>query len=281
MSLETLTGNLRDAYKQLQLGTMLHVDQLMNERRHNANLRGQCFYTADGEIYFLDDVNKTPTLAITREAQNPVLQNIDDALDQLTNNGNYLPSQADVQQALVAPDTVLITLPSLCLSGKDKEWRYLEIGTTPAKYNQLNGEQRKFAERVYGQGDDFVHNMKRLNSADISNTRIYVLNPDYVRQHAEAGAIARASWLNFFYVDSLFYSDERYFNYHDRVRGVRRGASVSEQEAPGGRDAQKTTPYREQGAVLGPSVQEILEYSASFVPEIVREQYEVGLRNPI
>ena len=33
MTLETITGNLRDAYRQLQPGTMLHADELMNERR--------------------------------------------------------------------------------------------------------------------------------------------------------------------------------------------------------------------------------------------------------
>ena len=150
MSLETITGNLRDAYKQLQPGTMLHVDELMNERRTNADLRNQWFYTADGEVYFLGTAGN-PTLAMTREAHNPVLLNIDDAFEQLTKNHNYRPSQADVQQALTAPETELITLLKLRLSGDDDEWRHLEIGTTPSKYNRLNDEERKFAERVFAQ----------------------------------------------------------------------------------------------------------------------------------
>src|SRR3989344_8260055 len=116
MSLETITGNLRDAYKQLQPGTMLHVDQLMNERRTNTDLRNQGFYTADGEVYYLDGAGN-PTLAMTREAHNPVLQHIDDAFDQLTKNQNYRPSQEEVQQALAAPETSLITLSRLRLSG--------------------------------------------------------------------------------------------------------------------------------------------------------------------
>ncbi|MBS3121014.1 hypothetical protein J4420_04825 [Candidatus Woesearchaeota archaeon] len=45
MSLESITKNLRDGYKQLQPGTMLHVDELMNERQTNAELRTQWFYT--------------------------------------------------------------------------------------------------------------------------------------------------------------------------------------------------------------------------------------------
>src|SRR3989344_8362614 len=194
MSLETITGNLRDAYKQLQPGTMLHVDQLMNERRTNADLRNQWFYTADGEVYFLGAAGN-PTLAMTREVHNPVLQNIDDAFDQLTRKQNYLPSQEDVQQALAAPETALIALPKLRLSGDEKEWRYLEIGTTPSKYKKLNDEERKLAERVYGKGDDFVQNMEMLKKAKIGETRIFVLHPDYVRKQAAEGAVARASWL--------------------------------------------------------------------------------------
>ncbi len=129
MTLENFFGNLKDAYKQLQPGTMLHVDQLINERRTNEELRNQWFYTADGEIYFLDGVSKTPTLAITREAQNPVLQHIDDAFDQLLNNHNYRVLQADFAKALTAPDTVLVALPNLRLQGNDAEWRYLKIRT--------------------------------------------------------------------------------------------------------------------------------------------------------
>src|SRR3989344_8852243 len=99
MSLETITGNLRDAYRQLQPGTMLHVDELMNERRTHADeqvckeLRKQWFFTADGEIYFWDGVSKTSTLAITREAHNPVLQNLDVAFELSTKYGIYRPTR--------------------------------------------------------------------------------------------------------------------------------------------------------------------------------------------
>ena len=240
MSLETITGNLRDGYKQLQPGTMLHVDQLMNERRTNEELRRNSFYTADGEIYLLDGARKTPTLAMTREAHNPVLQNIDAAFEQLVNNHNYRVSQTDVQQTLAASDTILVALPNLRLNNKhDVEFSYLPLGTTPAKYNKLNDEERKLAQRVYGQEDDFAQNMKMLKDAGIGETRIWVLNPDYVRKHAAEGAIARASWLYNFDSNSQFYADDRGIDDHSRVRGVR-GASVSEQGASEGRSAQKS-----------------------------------------
>ena len=223
MTLETITGNLRDGYKQLQPGTMLHVDQLMNERRTNEELCSQWFYTADGEVYFLDGARKTPALAMTREAHNPVLKNIDSAFDQLTKKHDYRVLQPDFEQALAVIDTVLIALPTLRLSKHDAEFSYLPIGTAPSKYNKLNEEERKFAERVYGQGDIFAKNMKKLKDADISETRIWVLNPDYVQKHAAEGAIARASWLIIFDGDSLFNADVRDVGNRYRVRGVRRG----------------------------------------------------------
>ena len=228
MLLETITGNLRDAYQQLQPGTMLHVDQLMNERRTHADgqvrqeLCNQWFYTADGEVYFLDGAGKTPTLAITREAHNPVLQHIDDAFEQLTQNHNYRLSQTDAGKAVSALDTVLIALPKLRLYKHDSEFSYLVIGTTPRKYGKLNEEERKFAERVYGQEDDFVQNMKMLDKAKIDETRIFVLNPDYVLKQAAEGAVGRASWLSLFYYNSNFNAIDRYIYNRNSVRGVRK-----------------------------------------------------------
>ncbi len=230
MSLETITGNLRDGYKQFQLGTMLHVDQLMNERRDNADLRNQWFYTADGMVYFLDGVNKTPTLAITREAYNPVLLHIDNAFEQLTKNKNYHPNIRDVQRALAAPDTVFIALPNLRLFQPNYSlFQCLALGTTPSKYSKLNYEERKLAERVYGQGEDFAQNMEMLKKAKIGETRIFVLNPDYVRKHAENGAVALASSLGTLdYGISDFSAIVRGVDIRNRVRGVRKEVIVKD-----------------------------------------------------
>ncbi|MEK6900650.1 MAG: hypothetical protein AABX05_05990, partial [Nanoarchaeota archaeon] len=170
MTLETITGNLRDAYKQLQPGTMLHADELMNERRTNLELRDQHFNTADGAVYFLDGYNKTPTLALTREARNPVLQNIDPAFEQLVNNHNYLVSEAELKLVKKAVDTLLVKLAVLRLAGGNSEYLSLRIGTTPSEYNELNKPERSFAERVYGQGDDFIKNMALLKGEGISET---------------------------------------------------------------------------------------------------------------
>ncbi len=217
-TLETITGDIR-AYARLQPGTMLHVDQLMHERRSNPELCDKSFYTADGELYFLQ--GGTPTLAITREKDNLVLRHLDDAFTQLTTTVNYRPNAGEAQQSIGAPETVLIDLTKLRLRGDDAEWRYLGISTT--KYDKLQPEERTLAERVYGQGDEFGLSMVLLKEAGVQETRIYVLNPAYVQKEAEQGPLGRASWLISFYSDSYFNADDRVVYLHGRFRGVRLG----------------------------------------------------------
>ena len=131
---------------------------------------------------------------------------------------------------------------------------------------------------MYGQGNDFVQNMEMLKRAEISETRILVLNPDYVRRYASEGAFARVSGLSSFNYDSRFNTFDRDFNNLSRIRGVPKKTD-REQSSTAGADAQTAgSPFREQGAILGPSVDEVLTYSASYVPEGVREQYKAGLQ---
>lgn len=107
MALEDVTGNLL-AYKELEPGTFQHVDQLMTERRTNHGLRDQGFYTADGELY---TVQKEGNLwAITREPQNLVLQNIDEAYRQLTGQCDYFPEAEAGRASLEHEDTVVVDL---------------------------------------------------------------------------------------------------------------------------------------------------------------------------
>ena len=276
-TLETITGNLKDAYKQIQPGTMQHVDQLMTQRRTNPELRSQWFYPADGAVYSVD--NGTPTLRMTREAVNPVLNNIDDAFTQLTTTHNYTVLPSDFDAVKSAADTIAIDVTKLTLQGNEKEWGYLAISTT--EYNTLNPEQRKLAERVYGQGTDFVANMQMLNDAGITETKVYVLNPEYIKEHAKNGAVARASWLYDFISYSFFSAYVRGIDSGSRVRGVRREGERSE-PTPAGRDA-KTAPVPQAPVVTPemspPTFNQVREYSTRFVPDVAREQFEAGLRN--
>src|SRR3989338_6039667 len=112
MTLENVTGNLL-AYKKLVPGTFQHVDQLTTERRTNHGLRNEWFYTADGELYTVQEGKHL--WVITREPQNLVLKNIDEAYWQLTGQGNYFPDTEAAQTSLKHKDSVVIDLKELKL----------------------------------------------------------------------------------------------------------------------------------------------------------------------
>ena len=220
--LENITGNLRDAYKLIVPGTMRHVDELMRERRENIELRNQWFYTADGEVYSLE--NKTPTLWVTREATNPVLKNIEDAFEQLITKGNYLVTPADFEAVRNASDTVSIDLTQLGLQKDNKEYQHLKIDTSK-KLGKYNAEQQKLLRRIYGPTDEnYSANMQMLRTEKITETSIYVLALDYIKKHVENNPVGRASWLNIFNSNSNFDANVHSVNYHDRLRGVSRSS---------------------------------------------------------
>ncbi len=217
-SLENIPGNLKDACKLSVPGKNRHVDEIMTERRTNEELRKLWFYTADGELYFMD--GGKPKLAMTREPDNLVLRHIDDAFTQLTSGGNYVPHPAEAERAIKASTTEVFDLTKLNPKKYDNEFSFIEVSTT--NYNSLNPEQRRLAERVYGKGNDFVLNMAMLKQSGINTTRVYVLDPEYVKEHANRGPIGRGSWLNNFYSDSSFIANDRNINNRGRLRGVRR-----------------------------------------------------------
>ena len=231
--LENILGNLPEAYALVDPETMLHSDELQLERLTNRELRNLSFYTADGNLY---DVHEGKArLSITRRDHNSVLRNINDAFAQLTSSGNYHPKREEALEAIAAESTVSIDLTQLRLQGDGKEWGYLAIPTQ--NYGTLSPEERKLAERVHGSGDAFVHVMKMLADANIKETRVYVLNPEYVQKEAQEGPLGRASWLYGFVNYSYFDAFVRGIYDYYRLRGVRRRvASVSEPGAHSVRD---------------------------------------------
>ncbi len=308
MTLETIVDNLRNGYNLLQPGTMLHADQLTTERRTEAELRGQCFYTADGPLYSVE--SGVPTLFLTRESDNLVLRHLSDAVnssyDQLVdrNNGNYHPGAEEAQTAMHAKDTLRIDLTKLRLNGDDVEWRYLEIGT--ANYDQLNPEERKLAERYFGLNNDFVQNMDVLQRAGISNTKVYVLNPAYVQREAQNGPVGRASWLANFNIGSLAYASSRAIFIRGALRGVRRVVAPqlsergeeSHERFPKGKSRVKRlesasgvtrgrAPEKEEVLVAsaavpemkGSTIKDILQFSRDYVAPKVWADYEAGVRH--
>lgn len=271
MTLETIFDNLRDGYNQLEPGTFLHADQLMAEQVQDAGLRNQSFYVADGPLYSLEGKKQTPTLWLSREADNLVLRHLNDKVnssyDQLVNTGNFRPNSQEARKAMQAKDTLRVDLTKLHLQGNEAEWRYLEISTTD--YNTLNAEERKLVERWYGQGKAFVTAMKTLKRAGINETRVYVLNPTYLDKEAKERPLGRAGWRGGFNISAGSYANDRIVNNRNGLRGVRL-------EVPAGRAAPKVPPAPQE--IKPPSIEEFLRYTTPFVAEVNREQFAAGLQ---
>ena len=210
MSLETITGNLQLGYEKLVSGTMLSAHQLMSERRNSSAFKHESFYTSDGVVYFLNGADKVPTLAMTGENCNPVLRNIGTAYKELTKGNNYYVSPQDLEIILADSNTALVSLPSLRLSKDSSEVSYLDIEFFLDQV--MNDDERKLAKRIYGpRGEDYVGNMAMIQHARVTIPRIYVLSPDYIREHAQKGAIARASILSGL-LNGPFYTGDCSFN---------------------------------------------------------------------
>ncbi len=227
VTIETIVGSLFDVYREVVPGTFFHSDQLTNERRTHPNeqertqLQSRYFYTADGIIYSLQ--KGVPTLSITREEDNLVLRHLNDEVNnpysQLITRKNYYPDSTETQQAISAAQTVTIDLTKLRFFQRSWDVCCLAVPTT--MYDELNAEERKLAERVYGQGKDFIANMNMLNENNVKWAAIYVLNPDYVREIAQSGPIARACWLNNIYNNAGFIAYDNCVNALNHLRGNR------------------------------------------------------------
>jgi hypothetical protein len=203
-NLETITGSLENALAKADRRTIQHAWEITNDRRTQTELREQWFWTADFPMYRLEDGEAV--LYFAAGEYNLVFANIGDAAPQIKATGNYMPSKKDEARVVRSGrggKTLRIPLSDLALQEENAERCFFEIDT--AGYAALNPAQRALAERIYGKGEDFRLNMKVLREEGrIAATKIYVLNPKYIREHARTGAIGRVSWLDDFYDGLLF-----------------------------------------------------------------------------
>ena len=226
MALENVTGNLL-AYKELEPGTFQHADQLTTERRTNHELRSQWFYTADGELY---TVKKGEHLwVLTREPQNLVLNNIDEAYRQLTSQGNYFPDAETANTSLEHKDSVVIDLKGLRLENNNVQYGHFVVD--PKAVKKLNSEQRRAVQRIYGPDEEsFGLNMEMFAGAGITPS-VFVLMPGYVRdtlKSHDTEFLALAGFLYDFYGSSSFSTGGRSVYINGSLRGVRRGSGSKE-----------------------------------------------------
>jgi hypothetical protein len=225
MSLETVTGTLLQAYQQLDPNTIQHAAEIMMDRRTDESLRNRYGWTADFPIYTKEEGG---VLYLAPRKHNLIFRNIEDAAAQLRETGNYKPKPEEAAAVIASAtsgETLKVKLSDVRLIRNNNEWSCLNIST--ADYDALNEAERTFAERIYGQGEDFKKNMRMLKEAKITTTRALVLHPDYIAKNAKDGAIGRLGWLYYFDFDSSFSAGDWYPDSgHGGLRGVRRGVGV-------------------------------------------------------
>ncbi|MBI5390155.1 hypothetical protein HZB02_01590, partial [Candidatus Woesearchaeota archaeon] len=165
-------------------------------------------------------------------AANPLMANMEEAASQLIKTGNYLvPAvQRDAVLASVNEGTTLkVKLADLDLERYDDEFSFFTINS--AALETLNSAQHALGDRVYGALQQY---MGILAEKRITKTRIYFLNPGYVKKVVKKAmvdvektidgdiAVARASWLDNFNLNSIFSASGRNVGIRSAVRGVRR-----------------------------------------------------------
>ena len=227
MALENIfaaKGTLKQCFEKIVSETILHSDEIQEKRLVDEEFRKLGSWTADFPLYVLD--GKEAVLYLARRDNNLVFQNINNAVEQILKTRNYKVNSDDAQQVITAESTLKIPLSELKLECLDDEWGYFKINTS--KYDELNSLQRAFAERVHGSGEQFGKVMGLL-AETIKETKIYTLNPDYVKNNAEDNAIARVCWLNYFDNYSNFYAGNWFVDGYDgALCGVRREKVVAE-----------------------------------------------------
>ena len=236
-TLETLVGPLAEIFPKFYRSTILHADQLTNKRRTEEDeekrleLRNIYFHTADSSMYTVEKVSRRNEafLYLGREPTNPIFNNIEEATQQLIRTGNYIlttEKRGEIDAVITAEDTLKVKLSDLELQKPKDRISFFDIHTNNHYFYKLNPEQQSVAERIYGQGDDFKENMEMFYEGGITRTRVYVLNPDYVKKNVPRdGALVRASGLSEHVMDNDFINDIWIVGNRAGLHGVRnRGA---------------------------------------------------------
>ncbi len=149
----------------------------------------------------------------------------------LDGKGHDRPLNEEAMAAKAAPDTLVVLMSKLRLSGTERELRYLEIRTedgfinTADGYQTPNDEEQKVMQRLGYTAENLT--MLHDSTQKVQTIRLFVLNPAYVQEEAardsKKSSFWRASRLNVFYGGSNFDAVSRDVDDQGHLRGVRRG----------------------------------------------------------
>ena len=217
-------GPLAEIAPRLERGTEWTAQQHMNARRTEPDLekrqalRNRWYYTNDAS---LNSVEKGKSVIYLGRGE-LIFDNLVDAVRQLIQNDNYRPPEETAYAFKRAPTTIRANHDDLGLKKHDDEFSYFVIKTLKGR-DGLNPVQIVVAERPYGQAEDFEDNMKMLHDAGINETRVWVPNPEYVKQmNSKGGPIVRAGRLFDFGIGSGFDASGRGVDFpYFALRGVR------------------------------------------------------------
>ncbi|MCX6707868.1 MAG: hypothetical protein NT001_07085 [Candidatus Woesearchaeota archaeon] len=142
-------GPLAETFAKLDPSSIQHSDEICADRISDKDLRNKWFWTADGAVYTVE--NDEVILYLTRREENPVINNIKEAIDQLIQTQNYVPKQEDLEAAINSKNTLRIKLSDLDIIKDNDEHSHFEINTS--EYNKLNETQRALCLEKVTEGD--------------------------------------------------------------------------------------------------------------------------------
>ena len=187
MDLENIMVEDAEDLSKLDRNTIQHSDEINTERANNEALRKEwrgsftSIMTADCAVYTVEDGEVV--LYLTRGKYNLILNNFEEAIKQLKENGSYVPKKDELEKAINAETTLRIKISDL---GKLRDMdSFVAFVVDPRYLRALNDSQRHLTERAYGQNDDLEKNIAALSFVEV--TGIFLLNPDYVKTNVKEG----------------------------------------------------------------------------------------------
>jgi len=241
LMLETIKDNLANGYKRLEKGTFQEAAEIQIQRRSDNSLRNNWFYTANLPLFRMNDGILEYGLSGRKTFDAIAGADIQDFTAQILENGVFRLTQSQKNQLEESSsDIVWAKADELGLKKDNDEWSYFPIRTSDLNAEKLNASQRLFAAKAHGSMDskygpeqklsDYGKTMEMLRPM-ISQTRIWLPTQNHITKYVKEGdTVARASWLGSFGSDSVFGASDRGVDFHDALRGVRKGVAEGDSE---------------------------------------------------
>jgi hypothetical protein len=168
-NLEYVVGNMLVCYDQLVPETIQTSAEITTERRLNPLLEDRDLLTSNFTIF-----GRQVLYFGGREA-NPILNDVRNAAYSffLEVNNKFTPPDtrfADIILSTIRKNTIMLNYSDLSLSEREEGNSRLFINTSNPP--SLGSADRVLAEKVFGEGDDFMPNMNMLAARSIYSTQI-------------------------------------------------------------------------------------------------------------